>query len=106
MGPRDEIGRVQQARSTYKHVHVIRDFRKYSADYFCFSPVQSDPSHVAVSLAPRLTPNGDNFMTTDDTRLSVRIPKTSAEWLRKREQETRSEERRVGKEGRSRWSPY
>ena len=27
-------------------------------------------------------------MTTEDTRLSVRIPKTSAEWLRKREQET------------------
>jgi hypothetical protein len=38
-----------------------------------------------------LAPIGDNFYGAEDsrdTRLSVRIPKTSAEWLRKREQET------------------
>ncbi len=39
------------------------------------------PSHLRVPL--------EVIMTTEDTpRLSVRIPKTSAEWLRKREEET------------------
>ena len=42
-------------------------------------------------MTRRLAPIGDNFYGAEDsrdTRLSVRIPKTSAEWLRKREQET------------------
>ena len=67
--------------------------RQFTKDFFIFNePTQEyDPTHIHPYLIPRS---------------KFRIPEVTGDKELDFEQTTRSEERRVGKECRSRWSPY
>src|SRR5699024_11237279 len=86
--------------SRRRHTRSKRDWSSdvCSSDLY---PSKIDPKHV--EALKKIV--GDDFVTTEDyPRLAVAYGCTGYDLLRLRHKQIRSEERRVGKEGRARWS--